>query len=123
MVVSIGLTLLILSTFQSGQTWSNLEWISKGNHEAAKDVVVLQQEMEKVQNEFSQLESKWDTKMDVQFQGFKEDFQMEMCSLFEKYLGNTTASNTTTTTQAKGKGVLEGPPRRLPAKDGSNVPP
>lgn len=42
---------------------------------------------------------------------------MEMHSLFEKYLGNPTASNTTPNAQAKGKGVLRGPPPGFPAKD------
>lgn len=78
--------------------------------------------MVKVQNEFSQLDSKWDAKMEVRFQGFKDEFQMEIHSLFEKYLGNMTASNTTTTSQAKGKRVLGGPPPRFPAKDSLEVP-
>ncbi|KAK5771699.1 hypothetical protein PVK06_047937 [Gossypium arboreum] len=82
-----------------------------------KDVFVLQQEMVKVQNELSQLDSKWDTKIEARFKGFKEEFQVEIHFLFEKYLGNTTASNTTTTIQAKGKGVLGGLPPRFLAKD------
>ncbi|KAH1072052.1 hypothetical protein J1N35_024380 [Gossypium stocksii] len=60
--------------------------------------------------------------MEVQFQGFKEEFQLEMHSLFEKYLGNATASNTTTIAQAKGKRVIGRPPIGFPTKDSLDLP-
>lgn len=73
--------------------------------------------MGKVQNELPQLDSMWDAKIEVRFQMFKEEFQVEMHYLFEKCLGNTTISNTSTTTQARGNGVLGGTPPGFPIKD------
>lgn len=72
--------------------------------------------MGKVQNEISQLDSKWDTKMVARFQSFQEEFEGRMLSLFEKYLGSASA-------QAKGKGILGGPPPGLPTKEGLDMAP
>lgn len=81
-----------------------------------KEVTIIQQKIRKIQNELSQLDLKWDAKMEDHFQRFK-DSQMEMHSLFGKYMGNTTVASVLTTAQAKGKGVLGGPPLEFPTKD------
>lgn len=82
-----------------------------------KEVVMLQKEMGEVQNKLNQLDSKWEAKMESRFQAFQEEFEGKMLSLLEKYFGNTT-----TTIQAKGKGVLGGPPPSFPAKDSFEAP-
>ncbi len=73
--------------------------------------------MVKVQGKLSHLDSKWDAKMEAILRGFKEEFRMEMHSLFVNYLGIPTASNTTVIAQANGKEVLGGPHSGFPPKD------
>ncbi|KAH1092150.1 hypothetical protein J1N35_019407 [Gossypium stocksii] len=96
-----------------------------GDARLQKEVNVLQQEMVKIQGKPAHLDTELEPKLEAWWQAFKEELKGEIRtdihSLFERYLGNPTASSNVSA-QAKGKEILGGPPLGFPAKESIDVP-
>lgn len=81
----------------------------------------MQQEFQKMQREFSQLNGKKDARLETRLQCFKDYFKAEIGSelhgLFEKYFGSPIVSNNVAT-QDKGERVMGSrpPPHGFPPK-------
>ncbi|KAK5785714.1 hypothetical protein PVK06_040324 [Gossypium arboreum] len=73
-----------------------------------KEVNVMQQEISKIQEELVQL----DTKMDIKFQEFKDEFKRDLQTLLGQYFGSPNAGVT-----GKRKGVMRGAPPGFAPKD------